>query len=204
MFADTEINEYTEADLHRVRACTDALVLCRINGANECTAEEIERAIAGGADEILLPMVRTVEEVESVLGMVRGRCGLGVMIETMAAVELAPQLGRLPLTRAFVGLQDLAIERKTPNLFCAVAEGVIATTRPHIKMKFGWGGLTLPECGHPIPCRYLMGELVRTGTSFTFLRRSFHRDIRGRNMQVEVPRMLATLQAMRERSLIEQ
>ena len=57
--ADTEINEDTPEDLRRVRAATNARVLCRLNQPGPWTAGEIEEAVAGGADEILLPMVRS-------------------------------------------------------------------------------------------------------------------------------------------------
>jgi len=86
---DTQINYDTPDDLRQVRACTGAKVICRINRYGITTAKEVEQAVEAGADEILLPMVRTLEEVETVLDMVDGRCGVGILIETMAAVRLS-------------------------------------------------------------------------------------------------------------------
>ena len=62
-------------------------------------------------------------------------------------------------------------------------------------------GLTVPEGGHPVPCRLLAGELARLGASFTFLRRSFHADTAGRDLDVEVPRILAMVADARRRGL---
>ena len=43
----------------------------------------------------------------------------------------------------------------------------------------------------------LAAELVRVGADFTFLRRSFTADMAGRDPFVEVPRLLASLAALR-------
>lgn len=198
--ADTEINHHTFADVRRVRASTSARVLCRINRYGTITAGEVEQAIAAGADEILLPMVQTAKEVELVLDQVQGRCGVGILVETIPALGIVEELGRLPLSRVYLGLNDLGIARKTPNIFTAVADGTLEYVRRHFRVPFGFGGVTLPERGYPIPCQLLMGELSRLNCSFTFLRRSFWADTRGRNLMVEVPRIREALHAVDQRS----
>lgn len=186
---NTQINHDTLNDLRRVRACTKANIICRINSYGATTAEEVEQAIKAGTDEILLPMVRALEEVEIVLDRVDGRCGLGILIETVRAVRLSCELAFLPLSRVYVGLNDLAIERNTPNIFTALVDGTIEHIRKFFCVPFGFGGLTLPDRGHPIPCRLLIGEMARLGCHFSFLRRSFHRDMQGRDSSVEIPRL---------------
>jgi coenzyme F420-reducing hydrogenase delta subunit len=199
--ADTEINQHTFADLQRVRACTSARVLCRINRYGAVTAGEVEQAIAAGTDEILLPMVQTPAEVEVVLDQVRGRCGVGILVETVPALAVVEELGALPLSRVYLGLNDLGIARKTPNIFTAVADGTLEYVRQYFRMPFGFGGVTLPERGYPIPCHLLMGELARLNCSFTFLRRSFWADTHGRNLMVEVPRIREALDVAAHRSM---
>ncbi len=197
--ADTEINRDTLADLRRVRACTEAKVVCRINPYYSGTADEIEQAVAAGVDEILLPMVRSVGDVEPILAGVRGRCAVGILIETNEAICIAERLAHLPLSRAYVGLNDLAIARKTPNIFAPLTDGTVENIRRSFQIPFGFGGLTLPDRGHPIPCRLLIGEMARLQCTFSFLRRSFHRDIHNRNMAVEVPRILAAIRVAKTR-----
>jgi len=206
--ADTQINHDTLDDLRRVRASTDALVICRINGRSAAmtgevepqhieagtgepplSTDEIEQAIEAGADELLLPMVRTVEEVELVLDQVAGRCGVGILIETTEAVGLVEKLARLQLSRVYVGLNDLSIERNSANIFMPIIDGTLDRIRRPFRVPFGFGGLTLPDRGCPIPCRLLIGELARLDCDFSFLRRSFHADIQGRDLAVEVPRI---------------
>jgi hypothetical protein len=194
---DTQISEATQDDLLRVRACTDRPVICRINGFHGSTADEVETVIAAGADEIFLPMVRTPEQVARTLDMIRGRCGLAILVETVEAVRLAKTLGQFPLSRVYVGLNDLAIERGLKNIFSSVSDGMVESVRSYSKVPFGFGGLTLPEFGFPIPCRLLIGEMARLDCQFTFLRRSFYRDIKGKDLNLEVPRILDALRDAR-------
>lgn len=200
--ADTQINTDTPEDLRRVRACTESRLLCRINGYSDGTPLEVAEAIAGGADEILLPMVRRIEEVEGVLRLAGGRCRVGILLETVAAVGIACQLSQLPLSRIYVGLNDLAIERGTPCIFEAVLDGTVERMREAItRVPFGFGGLTLPERGYPIPCRLLLAEMVRLDCSFTFLRRSFMRDTLGQDLVEAVRRIREAIAMARSRPL---
>jgi hypothetical protein len=169
--ADTQINYHTVDDLRRVRAYTNAPVICRIN-RREATAaaapgqptaaetelhllpaDEIELATEAGADEILLPMVQAVEEVELALDQVGSRSGVGIMIETMAAVELAEELAHLPLSRVYVGLNDLAIERGSQNIFIPLIDGLLERIRRPFRVTFRvWRtDLAGPWLSHPMP-----------------------------------------------------
>lgn len=189
---DTQINCDTEEDIKRVRSLANTSILCRINNPCNSTREgidEIEMAVEGGADEILLPMVRTVEEVEKVLKQINRRCGLGILIETRNALKCVRELGQLPLTRVYVGLNDLAIERNKSNIFESLADGTIDYVRQFFKVPFGFAGLTRPECGYPIPCSLLISEMARLDCSFSFLRRSFTADVKPENIAVEIPRI---------------
>src|SRR5262245_17722112 len=198
--ADTEINHHTIDDLRRVRRATPAPVICRINQFNLATAREIEEVIGAGADELLLPMVRKVEQVKDVIEMVNGRAKVGSLIETSDAVDAVETLAQLPLSRIYIGLNDLAIERDSPNIFTALVDGTLEGLRRAIGLPFGFGGLTLPDCGSPIPCRLLIAEMVRLQCHFSFLRRSFHRDIRNRDIRIETGRLLAAIERAKYRT----
>jgi hypothetical protein len=200
--ADTEINYDTPEDLRRVRKATTARVICRINGVCDTTENEVETAIGEGADEILLPMVRAAREVEAVLELVGDRCGVGILVETETAVRRIESFSGLPLSRVYVGLNDLSIERGAPNIFTAVADGTVARVRREVTVPFGFGGLTLPERGHPIPCRLLMSEMTRLHCQFSFLRRSFRCDSRGRPLADVVGAIRSAIALSRRRSLV--
>ena len=193
----TQINTDTPADLTRVREATSGRVLCRINGLGPWTAGEVAEAVDRGADELLLPMVRSAEEVDRALDLVGGRCPLGILIETQDAVDRVGELARRPLARIYVGLNDLRIDRRSAELFRPLLDGTVEQVRAQVPMPFGVGGLTLRGHGFPLPGDLLAAELVRIGTQFTFLRRSFTADMAGRDPFVEVPRLLAGLEELR-------
>jgi hypothetical protein len=201
--ADTEINQDTAADLDRVRAATRAPLCCRIESVGATTRVEVARALEGGADELFVPMVRSPADAETVLRLADGRCAVSILIETREALDHLRELAALPLARVYVGLHDLGIERRSRSLFDPLADGTLERIRAYFPQPFGFGGLTLPESGAPIPCRLLIGEMVRLGCSFSFLRRSFRRDVRGRSLAREVPLLLDAIRGAEQRDVSE-
>jgi hypothetical protein len=198
--ADTQVNLHTDDDLREVRAATDAHIICRINNVASVIEDEVERAIRLGADEILLPMVETPAEVTQLLSLVGGRAVVSIMVETEAAVRHAAELGRLPLGRVYVGLNDLAIQRRSANIFENVLNGTVEATRAHFPhTPFGFAGITLPTKGSPIPCWLLIAEMMRLDTHFTFLRRSFMRDVPVEDVGWALPAIREALEQARQR-----
>jgi hypothetical protein len=145
-------------------------------------------------------MVRSPEEVVEVIRLVADRCGVGIFVETLDAVRHADQLARLPISRVYVGLNDLSIERRSRSIFEPLTNGLVDAIRPLFTVPFGLAGLTLPECGRPIPCRLLIGEITRLSCGFSFLRRSWRRDMAGRDPRAELPRIRAAIEGAGQRS----
>lgn len=202
--ADTLISADTFEDLQTARAATTAPVVCRLDGPGPWTEEEVERAIGAGADEVLLPMVRDAADVHRALEAAAGRCGVGVMIETVEAVSRVQELMSLPVSRAYVGLNDLSIEMGTASLFSALMDGTLEHVREYVRgVPFGFGGSTLPDRGAPVPARLLLGELDRLDADFTFLRRSFWRDVEGIDAAAAVRSIRAAAARMAARTPAE-
>ena len=197
---DTQINQQTIRDLRSVRNATDIGVICRINGYGPWTSEEVESAISEGADEILLPMARHPDEAERTIALAAGRCKVGILIETVRAVQDVRAFARLPVARAYVGLNDLAIDRGTENLFAALTDGTVEDVRRPFMAPFGFGGLTVPDRGSPVPCALLIAEMVRLRCGFSFLRRSFLRDVPIDEFPSGVRRIRAAIAAAGQRS----
>ncbi len=198
--ADTQINFDTPEDLNNIRNVTKGNIICRINNSEETSElkREIDTAIKNGADEILLPMVRTPDTVEVALKIINNRTELGILIETVDAIKNATSLGSLPLSRVYVGLNDLTIDRNGKNIFEPLTDGTVESIRDRIKVPFGFGGLTLPELGSPVPCSLFMSEMARLECSFSFLRRSFLADISPEDYKRDVPKIaMATEEAFR-------
>lgn len=174
---NTQVNEHTLMDLKRVREKKVPNLICRINGPNYWSVDEIQKAIDLGANELLIPMVKNVEEVEFVLNQIKGKAKVGVMLETNEALAIVDQLDKMPIHRFFVGLNDLAIQRGSNSIFLPLVDGTLDEVRPKINKKFGVAGLTHPNEGDPIPCMHLIMLMKKYKASFGFLRRSFYKDL---------------------------
>jgi HpcH/HpaI aldolase/citrate lyase family protein len=172
--AGTDISVNDIDDVRQVRGITDLPVICRIDGLGTHRPAQIEAVLDAGIDEILIPMVRRSDEVAATITQVAGRAAVGVMVETVDAVEQAGELASMALSRVYVGLNDLWIDRRGRHRFDPFVDGTIdALAHTFRHTPFGVAGLTHPDLGHPLPCRHLINELSRIGCDYTFLRRSF-------------------------------
>lgn len=174
---DTQISEHTIQDLEQVKKLTSSKVICRINPQNEVNKDEINQVLDTGVDELLLPMVRSCAEVEQVLQVVNNRAEVGIMLETNDALQNASEFNQLPLSRCYVGLNDLAIENGHYNIFTPMVDGTLERLSNQISKKLGVAGLTHPQFGDPIPCQVLIRMMKMFDCSFGILRRSFYRDL---------------------------
>ena len=179
---DTEINFHSTQDIRDLKSAGSAYVICRCNAINSNSEIELNEIIAAGADEILIPMISTLDEVDFAKNIISNRCDISLMIETPQAIELLDALDNQSFKRFFVGLNDLRIARQEPSIFHPVQQGILNTIRSKVKhTSLGFGGLTLPGHGHPIPVELFMEEMHRLSIDFTFLRRSFYRDMEGKS-----------------------
>lgn len=189
---DTEIRPATRDELRDVCRVDGVHAWCRINRFGTHTPEEIEAALEAGACGLFLPMVTSPREVERFLALLGGRAEAAILLETVAALERGAELATLPIDRVYFGLNDFAISRGGGSIFRAVLDGSVARAREMFAgTRFGFGGLTAIDAGHPVPCRRLLEEMARLDCSFSFLRRSFRRD----TVQRDVAETVAGIQA---------
>ena len=174
---DTEITRGTEAILSAMRKRFTGRLICRIENQPDRRIAEALRAAELGADEIWLPMVRSRSEVEDCLEALGGRCELGIVCETALALTLAEEWAQLPLSRTYLGLNDLMIDTGGTNLFSPLCDGRVDAFRASYRGAFAMAGVTHPDLGSPIPCRLLLGEMARNACSFAVTRRSFRADV---------------------------
>ena len=198
--ADTEINHHTPETLRRLARGSAVERWCRLDHFGPWTPREVEAAIRAGATHVLLPMVERPAEAERLITLVGDRACAGILVETVAACAHAEELARLPLRLVYVGLNDLAISRGRRFIFEAVADGTVERLRGVFRrQRFGFGGMTVVDAGWPVPARLLLAEMARLDCDFTFLRRSFRRDIATRDWRVERERLAAEWHALRAR-----
>lgn len=201
---DLECNYDSFDDLIRMRQAIQAKIICRINPSGSHTEGEVEQAISGGADVIMLPMVREPKEVEAFLSYVNDRAECGILVETSDALFHASTLSGLPLDYVYIGLNDLALSRGFSNIFSAICDGTVQRMRAVFReIKFGFGGITVLDKGFPIPFDLLLREMVALECDFGFLRRSFRRDIIDRDVRYEMNRLYQAIAEYQERPAME-
>ncbi len=180
---DTLISQHSMQDVRKVReVLSSAELLVRLNPLYEGSAKEIDEAIAAGADFLMLPMFRTVEEISHFASLVAGRAGVIPLVEThdaaMAMREIVQVKG---VTEIYIGLNDLHLDMNLSFMFELLAGGLVDSLVEIIKeagLPFGFGGIARIGEGI-IPGEMVLGEHLRLGSSSVILSRTFHRKNEG-------------------------
>ena len=180
---DTVQSHHTIEDIKVIHAAINRAELqVRVNPIHEATADygdsrsEIEAAIAAGADRLMLPYFKTVEEVETFLRLVGGRVRNNLLLETPEAVERVDEILALPgIDEIHIGLNDLSLGYGKPFLFDLLADGTVE--RLCLKFReagipYGFGGVASLGRGL-LPAEYVIREHYRLGSTRVILSRSF-------------------------------
>lgn len=198
---DTEINTHQIIDLESVKSETNAHVMCRINGPNKNTSAEVRDVLNAGADEIIVPMIRHIDQARSAVDSISGNAMITLMIETQEALSFVPALCSLPIDRVYIGLNDLQISRGTASIFSSLVDGSLDKVRSDVNgIQFGFGGLTLRGMGYPLPVSHLVADLARLNADFTFLRRSFYRDVKTHSPKVALAQIKKDVRDAKQRN----
>ncbi len=180
---DTVLNHHTVADVARMRACIDAVpdiraeLLVRCNpwrGAH--SSAEINAVIAAGADAVMLPYFKTLDEAACFLETIEGRTRCVLLLETPEAVEMLDDLLMLRgIDEIYIGLNDLSIGYGRRFLFELLADGTVERLCRRIGavgIPYGFGGVAAVGEGI-LPAEYILAEHQRLGSSSVILSRSF-------------------------------
>ena len=155
---------------------TSSEMLVRVNPWNETSVNEIEAVIAAGADRIMLPMWKTVDDVNSFLGTVNGRVHTTLLLETKEAVEIIDDILENPLIdEIHIGLNDLHLSFGLTFMFELLSNGVVERLCQKCKAKgipYGFGGIARIGEG-TLPAESIVMEHYRLGSSRVILSRSF-------------------------------
>lgn len=158
------------------KVVTTSQLLVRTNPIHAYTAMEVEKAIAYGADILMLPMVMDHHDVETYVKLVNGRAKVCIMIETAAAMARLDKILAVPgVDELFIGLNDLHISMGLTFMFELLSDGLveyIAEKCDKAGVPFGFGGIARIGEGM-LPSDYILGEHVRLGSSSVILSRTF-------------------------------
>ena len=181
---DTVQSNHTILDIVAIRkALPTATLLVRCNPTHDATStytateEEIDAIVAAGADIIMLPYFRTVEEVARFLRAVNGRTRTMLLFETSEALENADEILDLPgIDEVFVGLNDLSLGYGRRFMFSVLAEGKVEHLCDKFRKKgypYGFGGIAGLGLHVMLPAEKIIMEHYRLGSQSVILARSF-------------------------------
>lgn len=197
---DTEVNLDTVGDLDRVVRTVKLPVTVRVNGG-AAGLSELEVALDHGARVLMLPMARSAREVELFLNRVNGRAETLIQVETQPLVDDLQAFANLPWTYAYIGLNDLMISRGGKWLWEPVLDGTVEHIYRTLRGRtVGFGGVTVVGGGYPLRFTSLLREMARLGCGLSFLRRTFRKEIAGRDMGAELDAVRAVWTAAQARS----
>lgn len=158
------------------KVVTTSELLVRTNPIHAYSQAEVDKAVAYGADVLMLPMVMDHHDVEQYVAMVGGRAKVCIMIETAAAMaRLDKILAVRGVDEIFVGLNDLHITMGLSFMFELLSGGLveyIAEKCNKAGIPFGFGGIARIGEGD-LPSDYILGEHVRLGSQSVILSRTF-------------------------------
>lgn len=180
---DTVQNHHTVEDVINIKtAVQKAKVLVRVNPIHKALSdylasnEEIEEVIHAGADIIMLPFFKTVQEVETFISYVQGRAKTCLLVETPEAAAILEQIIEIPgIDMIHIGLNDMHLALKMKFMFQLLANGSVDKWASIIKSKgipFGFGGLASLD-GGAIPGRMILKEHYRLGSQMVIVSRAF-------------------------------
>ena len=180
---NTVQNHHTVKDIENIKAeVKTAKVLVRVNPIHETlpnypsSKDEIDATINAGADIVMLPFFKTVEEVKQFISHVGGRAKTLLLMETVEAANLVDEILEVPgIDMIHLGLNDMHLELGMKFMFELLANGTVERLGNKIKAKgipFGFGGIATLD-GGALPGSMVLKEHVRLGSSMVIVSRSF-------------------------------
>ena len=155
---------------------TTAEMLVRVNPWNENSKNEIDEVIKAGAQIIMLPMWKTVQEVKNFLNTVEGRVKTTLLLETKEAEKCLDDVLKLDgIDEIHIGLNDLHLSYGLTFMFELLTNGTVERIVNKIKVKgipYGFGGISHLGDGM-IPAEMIIREHYRLGSTRAILSRGF-------------------------------
>lgn len=180
---DTVKSRHTLEDIGKIRqVLNQSELLVRINPITPQTRDfmgseqEVTAAIEAGADILMLPMAKSVEEVAQFVRYVDGRAKTMLLLETAeAARDIREMLDIGGIDQVHIGLNDLHLAYKKKFMFELLTDGTVeylCRTLGSYGIPYGFGGIARIGLGL-LPAEYVIAEHYRLGSSAAILSRSF-------------------------------
>lgn len=174
---NTVKSKHTIEDIRRISPLlTKSTMLVRINPINPDSKNEIEAVLDAGAQMIMLPMWKSLEDVKKFLEIVDGRCKTTLLLETKEAAECIDEvLGAGGFDEMHIGLNDLHLSLGLNFMFELLENGMVESLCGKMckaGIPYGFGGIAQLGAGD-IPAEKVILEHYRLGSTRAILSRSF-------------------------------
>ena len=175
---DTIISDHSLNDIIVLKNLSlEAEIVCRINPFHKGTFDEIDTAIQNGADVIMLPMITSMEDYQSMVDRIHNKAKVLPLIETPYSLfKLTEILNYSKLTQIHFGLNDLCISLGMKNLFEVLLSQTFQDTVSNIKTSGlikGIGGIGDPQISQKVSPLALLNRYMKCGSNSVILSRSF-------------------------------
>lgn len=174
---NTVKSNHTIADVRKIKSMlSSSELLVRVNPWNDDSKEEIDSVIDAGADIIMLPMWKTVEEVKHFLKAVNHRAKTTLLLETKEAVDCIDRvLDMGGFDEIHIGLNDLHLSYNLKFMFELLSNGIVEKLCDKFKkynISYGFGGIAKIGDGL-LPAEKIIMEHYRLGSTRAILSRTF-------------------------------
>ena len=174
---DTVKSKHEISDIGKVKkVLKNSELIVRVNPIYEGSQKEIDAVIEQGAEIVMLPYFKTVEEVETFLKIIDKRAKTCLLVETPEAVEKINEILELNgIDEVHIGLNDLHLGYKMNFMFELLADGTVERLCKIFKVKnipYGFGGIARVGTG-TLPAEHIIIEHYRLGSQIVILSRSF-------------------------------
>ena len=180
---DTVQNHHTIEDVRKVRAVLNkAELLIRLNPIHDATEDycssedEINAVIDAGADIVMLPYFKTIEEIHRFITAVNGRVKTMLLLETKEAVAITDVILTMKgIDEIHIGLNDLCISYGKTFMFELLTDGTVERLCRKMELAgkfYGFGGIASLGRGM-VPAEMIIKEHYRLGSHMAILSRSF-------------------------------
>lgn len=175
---DSVKSRHAVTDVNKVKnVLGQAQLLVRVNPLYADTKKEVDAVIERGANLVMLPMYKSIEQVERFVDIVAGRAKVMLLCETNEAAGLVSETATLAgVDEMFIGLNDLHLARKMHFMFELLADGTVDDLCAKISkagIPYGFGGIAQLNLGM-LPAHYVIAEHYRLGSGIAILSRSFY------------------------------
>lgn len=173
---DTVQSHHQIADIAPVKAAFNGELLVRSNPIHPDSEDEINRIIDAGADIVMLPYFKTVNEAAKFIDLVDGRAKVSLLVETAEAVDRIDSILDLDgIDEIHIGLNDLHLAYGMKFMFELLSDGTVERLSRKVlahNIRFGFGGIAKLGYGD-LPAEKIIKEHYRLGSTCVILSRSF-------------------------------